>query len=91
MAQRWSGGIAPPIPNLSTKWRCVVNFMPQLLYPWEGIPWCPLNIRLGGHQGWPKTFWRKQKYLALSRVRTLGRAASNLVTRVTELSQLLSV
>jgi len=29
-----NGGIAPHVLNLGTKWRGVVSFMPQLLYPW---------------------------------------------------------
>jgi len=31
-----SGGIAPRI-DLCTRWRCVVSFTPQLLYPWGGM------------------------------------------------------
>jgi hypothetical protein len=32
-----SGGIAPLI-DLGTRWRCVVSFTPQPLYPREGYP-----------------------------------------------------
>ena len=34
-AYRGSTGIDPLILNLGTKWRCVVNVTPQLLYPRE--------------------------------------------------------
>jgi len=33
-----SGGIAPRILNLGTRWKCVVSFMPLPLYPREGAP-----------------------------------------------------
>jgi len=31
----WIRGIALHILELHTRWRCVVNFTPQLLYPWD--------------------------------------------------------
>jgi len=37
-----SGGIAPCILNLATRWKLVLSFMPQLLYPLY-----PLRRRLG--------------------------------------------
>jgi hypothetical protein len=43
-----SGGIAPHILDLSTRWRLVVSFMPQLLYPQGKSPWYPLDRRLVG-------------------------------------------
>jgi hypothetical protein len=45
-----SGGIAPRILNLGTRWRCVVRFMPRLLYPQGKNPWYPLDRRLCGPQ-----------------------------------------
>jgi hypothetical protein len=47
-----SGGIAPRILDLGTRWRWVVGFMPQLLYPQGKSPWHPLDRRLGGPQSW---------------------------------------
>jgi hypothetical protein len=35
---RGSRGIVLLIPNVSTKWRLAVNFLPQLLYSLEGTP-----------------------------------------------------
>jgi hypothetical protein len=46
-----SGSIAPCIPDLGTKWRGVVSFTPQLLYPQGKNPWYPSDRRLGGHGG----------------------------------------
>jgi hypothetical protein len=43
-------GIAPRILDLRTRWRWVVNFTPQLLYPQGKSPWYPLDRRLGGPQ-----------------------------------------
>jgi hypothetical protein len=38
-----SGGVAPHILNLGTRWRWVVSFTPRLLYPQRKSPWCPLD------------------------------------------------
>jgi hypothetical protein len=38
------------ILDLSTRWRRVVGFMPQPLYPQEKSPWYALYRRLGGPQ-----------------------------------------
>jgi hypothetical protein len=46
-----SGDIAPCILDLGTRWRWVVSFMPQPLYPQGKSPWYPLDRRLGGAQG----------------------------------------
>ena len=56
-----SRGRTPLIPNLCTRWKWVVNFMPQLLYPQGKEPQYPLNKRLGGPQSWSGHFWRKEK------------------------------
>jgi hypothetical protein len=45
-----SGGIAPHIIDLSTRWRCVVSFMPWPLHPQGKSPWYPLDRRLCGPQ-----------------------------------------
>jgi hypothetical protein len=44
------GGIAPCILDLGTRWRWVVSFKPQPIYPQGKSPWYPLNSRLGGLQ-----------------------------------------
>jgi hypothetical protein len=49
-AYRESGGIAPRILDLGTRWRWVVSFTPQPLYPQGRSPWYPLDTRLGGPQ-----------------------------------------
>jgi hypothetical protein len=43
-----SGGIAPRILNLGTRWRWVVGFTPRPLYPQGKSPRYPLDRRLGG-------------------------------------------
>jgi len=45
-----SGGIAALILDLSTRWRCVVSFMPWPLYSKGKSLWYPLDRRLGGPQ-----------------------------------------
>jgi hypothetical protein len=45
-----SGGIAPRILNLGTRWRWVVSSTPRHLYPKGKSPWDPLDRRLGGPQ-----------------------------------------
>jgi hypothetical protein len=45
-----SGGIAPHILNLSTKWRWVVSFTPKLLCPQGQSRQYPLDSGLGGPQ-----------------------------------------
>jgi hypothetical protein len=42
--------LAPCILDLRTRWRWVVSFIPQLLYPQGKSPWYPLDRRLGGLQ-----------------------------------------
>jgi len=34
--------------DLGIRWRSVVNFMPQPLYPQGNNPWCPLDRRPSG-------------------------------------------
>jgi hypothetical protein len=45
-----SGGIAPRSLDLGTRWRWVISFTPQPLYPQGKSPWYPLDRRLGGPQ-----------------------------------------
>jgi hypothetical protein len=45
-----SGGIAPRILDLGTRWRSVVSFTPQPLYPQRKSPSYLLDKRLGGSQ-----------------------------------------
>jgi hypothetical protein len=49
-AHKGNGSILPFIPNLSIRWRRVVNIMSQALYPQEKLQ-SPLNRRLGGLDG----------------------------------------
>jgi hypothetical protein len=70
-----STGIAPPIPNLSIRWRYIVSLMPQPLYPWGKEPWHLLNTRFSKPQSQFKTFWRTEKLLALARIQILDNPA----------------
>jgi hypothetical protein len=45
-----SGGIAPRIFDLITRWRRVVSFTPRPLYPHGKNPWNPFDRRLGEPQ-----------------------------------------
>jgi hypothetical protein len=45
-----NGGVALCILDLGTRWRWVVSFTPQLLYPQGKSPWYPLDRRLDGPQ-----------------------------------------
>jgi hypothetical protein len=45
-----SGGIAPCILDLGTRWRWVVSFTTQSLYSQGKGPWCPLDRSLSGPQ-----------------------------------------
>jgi hypothetical protein len=45
-----SGGIAPLILDLGTKWMWVVSFTPRPLYRQGKSPWYPLDKRMGGPQ-----------------------------------------
>jgi hypothetical protein len=51
MRMYWgSGGIAPRILDIGTRWMTVVSFTPRSLYPQGKSPWYPLDRRLGGEE-----------------------------------------
>jgi hypothetical protein len=43
-----SGGIAPSIFDLGTRWRGMVSFTLRMFYPQGNNPWYPLYRRIGG-------------------------------------------
>jgi hypothetical protein len=45
-----SGGMAPRVLDLCTRWRWVISFTPRPLYLQGKSPWYPLDRRLGGTQ-----------------------------------------
>jgi hypothetical protein len=45
-----SGGIAPRLLDLGTRWKWVVSFTHRPRYPQGKSPWYPLKRRLGGPQ-----------------------------------------
>jgi hypothetical protein len=51
MKAHWgSWGTAPSILDLGIRWRLIVSFTLQPLYPQGKSPWYPLGRRLGGPQ-----------------------------------------
>ena len=60
-ACRGSGGIAPLIFNLGTRWMWVGSLAPSPLYPWYTGLQCPLNRRLGGEWSPSGHFGGKEK------------------------------
>lgn len=52
----WYSGVIAHIHNLDTRWRCMIDFIPQLLYPQGRSPWYQLNRRVDGPQIWPRLF-----------------------------------
>jgi hypothetical protein len=73
----WSGGIAPHILDLSTRWKWVASFMSLLLFP----PWKEPLVPTGQEDGWaPKpvwTQWCREKFPAPVRTWTPNRPASS--------------
>jgi hypothetical protein len=55
-----SGRIDPSLLDLGTRWRWVVNFMPQLLYTQRKNLQYPLDSRLGGPRGAVLTTWKRE-------------------------------
>jgi hypothetical protein len=65
-AHRGRRGIAPFIPNLSTRWRWVVNFTPWPLYLLEGLL-VPTEQEAGWTLELVTTFWSLEEFLLLLR------------------------
>jgi hypothetical protein len=83
-----SGGIAPRILNLCTRWRWVVSFMTQPLYPRGKNPRYPLDRRLGGPENRLDTVVKRKIFLPVPGI-DFSRPTRSLVTILPELSQLL--
>jgi hypothetical protein len=69
-----SGGIAPRIHDLGTRWRWVVSFTPRPLYTQGKSPWYPLDRRA------PEPFWTqwwREKFPAPSGTRTPDHSVRN--------------
>jgi hypothetical protein len=60
-----SGGIAPLILDLGTRWRWVVSFTPLPLYPQGKSRRYPLDRRLGGTQSRSGRCDKEEKFLLL--------------------------
>jgi len=76
-----SGGIAPRILNLDTRWRRVVSFKPRSLYHPGKIPRYLLGRSLHGHQSWTERGGEdKWSYHFPCREWNRGRPARSLVT-----------
>jgi hypothetical protein len=58
-----NGGIAPRILNLSARWRWVVSFILQPLYPWY-----PLDRKLGGLQSPSRRGVEEKSFYTLPRI-----------------------
>jgi hypothetical protein len=80
-----SRGIAPLILNLSTRWRWVVNFTPQLLYP-QKISLVPIDYDAGWAPEPVWTFCRREKCSVCATVRTSDCPIHSLVTVLARLS-----
>jgi hypothetical protein len=79
---RVAGGMVPCILTLSARWRWMVSFTSQPLYPRY-----PLDRRLNGFQSRSDTAVARTKIPSLPcRKSNLGRPAHSLVTILTELS-----
>lgn len=62
-----NGGEDTFILNHSTRWRPVLSFMVQVIYPQGMGPWYPLNRRLDGLLS-VCTWWKKEKLLPLWKI-----------------------
>jgi hypothetical protein len=82
----WSGGIAPRILNLGTRWRWVGSLTTPPLYPLGNSQQYPLDRSLGGPQSRSGRGGEEKESLAcLCRESNHGRPDPSLVTVVTEL------
>jgi hypothetical protein len=86
-----SGGIAPPILNLGTRWRRQISFMPLQFYPRGNTPRYPLYRRLGRPQSRSGCYGEYKNLLPLPGIesRLLCRPTPSLVTIATELPRFL--
>jgi hypothetical protein len=86
-----SGGIAPLILSLATRWRWVVSFIPVSFYPREKSPRYPLYWKLGGSQIRSGHSGGEEKKSHRSPCRELnpGSTARSLVSVMAELPRLL--
>jgi hypothetical protein len=85
-----SGGIAPRILNLVTRWRWVVSFTPRPLYPRGKSSLFPLDRRLGGPQSQSGCCGEeKNSHHCPHRKLKDGRPVRRLVTTLPELPRLL--
>ena len=89
-AYKGSRGIAPHILNLSARWRWVVNFTPQSLYPWE-ITRVHIKLEAGWAPELIWTFWRRVKYFARTGIWTPDSSSRSPVTLPTTLLRPLGV
>ena len=69
--KRHSGSrdILPVIPNLRTRWRCVINFTLRPFYPWEETP-VPLEKEAGWAQKLNGAVCKTEKSLAPGLIQT---------------------
>lgn len=87
---RRSGGMAPFLLHLSTRWRWMVCLMPQPIYTQRKSPWYPLNRRQCGPTVSLDILQKIRKHLAPPRIPTPDHPAPSLVTIVTTLSWLVT-
>lgn len=84
---RWRRGIAPPILNLSTRRKWVVNFTPRPFSPREGTA-----VLIEQDTGWASSrwgrFWRREICLASPGIPTSDRPARSLVAMTCSLWQI---
>lgn len=80
---RLSGGVAPPILQLGTRWRWVIDLMEQLPYPWGNDPQQVRSRRLGGPHSQCRNFVEEIKSFVFvrnrSRIRQVFTCYGNLV------------
>jgi hypothetical protein len=72
-----SGGIAPRILDIGTRWRWVVSFTLRPLYPQEKIPWYSLDRSLDGPQSRSEHGGEEKEFPAPAGTRTPDHPAYN--------------
>jgi hypothetical protein len=83
-------GIDACILNLGTRWKLVVSFMPQPLYPWGKSHMYPVDRRLGGPQS-QSGHGGDEKIPCSCQESNSGHPAHSLLTILTALSRLCKV